>query len=305
MNKMNIFTQKSTQYKQMMASIARQAGLAPLSGALNRQHQQQQQADPSGDTETITVGEEDIEVLKSVTQILRDQGRDQATIAIRKRAIRDCPPEMEIAANAKPTDILAQSYKLIMTQTETLKAQDTEITTLKETPPPEPEPSASSDEIKKIRETAAEEVRLAKQAVIDATTKNAEDTLTQNRTFAEKQAFANIRNSAQRDLGLSESSIGLFDSMVNDVFTYEIEEDKGKFSVVFTEKGKEYPFTPEGGKAATSFQLAEMIAKAHPGNHNNGVPSGSGARSSTASSASSGKPIQDLSMAELDKSWSE
>jgi len=92
MNKMKIFTQKSTQYRQVMAAIARQAGLAPLSGTLHRQHQQQQQADPSGDTETITVGEEDVEVLKAVAQILRNQGRDQATAAIRTKAIRDCPP---------------------------------------------------------------------------------------------------------------------------------------------------------------------------------------------------------------------
>jgi len=189
-------------------------------------------------------------------------------------------------------------------QSDTLVTQDAEITTLKEAPTPEPEPSATADEIKKIREAAAEEVRLAKQAVTDATTKNAEETLSQNRTFAERQAFANIRNSAQRDLGLSESSSGLYDSMVKDVFDYEIEEDKGKFSVVFTEKGQEYAFSPEG-KVPSSFQLAEAIAKAHPGNHNNGVPSGSGARSSTASSTSSGKPIQELSMAELDKSWSE
>lgn len=297
-----ILTRKAEQHKQMMAAIARQSGLAPRTGVWQMQMQQQQQAESSGDTETITVGEEDIEVPKGAALILRNQGRDQATAAIRTKAIRDCPPEMEIAANAKPTEIIAQAYKLMKTQAETLTAQDTEITALKEAPKPEPEPSASADEIKKIREDAAEQVRLAKQATTDAATKNTEETLSQNRSFAERQAFANIRNSAQRDLGLSESSSGLYESMIKDVFEYEIEEDKGKFSVVFTEKGQEYAFAPEG-KSPSSFQLAEAIAKMHPGNHNNGVPSGSGARPAGASAGSSAKPLNEMSQSELDKSW--
>ncbi len=297
-----ITTHRAQQYEQMMAAIARQSGLSPMIGVWRRQQQQQQQADPAGETETITVGENDIEVDKGAAQILRDQGRDQATIAIRKRAIRDCPPEMEIAANAKPTDILAQSYKLIKTQTETLAAQDTEITTLKETPPPEPEPNASADEIKKIREDAAEQVRVAKQSITDAAKESADSAVEQSRAFAKREAYQNIRSSAQRDLGLSESSSNLYTSMIDDVFSHEIEEDNGKFNVVFTEKGQEYAFAPEG-KTPTSFQIAEMISKAHLGNHSNGVPGSSGARPPTASAGTSGKPLHEMSQSELDKSW--
>ena len=244
---------------------------------------QQPQADAGDSLEKVMIGEAEIEVRKDVAELLRGDGRTQATQAFIKKALKVKPEEMDIDDKIKPGKVLEQFAGIMQEQANMIAEYKTKASDKPE----------ENEDLKKAKE------QIAKQA-----NELSEKEATMYKNFARDQAIANVLSSSKRDFNLTEEAEELFDSMIKSVFDFEVDSDgNGSFAVTFNRKGESIPFMPEG-KIPTSKQLAELIAKRHPGNHGNGVPAGGGTRRTAQPGGGVvGKPNEEHLRIVEDRAW--
>jgi len=249
-----------------------------------RTPQQQPQADTS-EMETLKIGEEEIEVSKSVAETLRNQGRTQATQAFIAKAVKVKPEDMDIGDKTKPGKILDQVFGMVQSQAATIAEYEAKAKDKKPAPEPEELKQAKLDLATKANELEQAKAELYKN-------------------FARDQAVSNVLSSAKRDFSLTEESEGLYLGMIENVFDFEVDTDGNEgFLVTFSKKGEGFPFMVDS-KPATSKQLADLIAKAYPGNHGNGVQPGLSSRRTAQPGVGSTKPLAEQSTREIEnRAW--
>lgn len=280
------------QRMQLQAVRMNQFRALPISGLIRPQQQQQQQAEDGGNdatTEKLTVDGVEIEVPKSAVAIFENRGRGQAAQAFIEKAIKSKPEGMNISTSEKPGQIIDRIFGLVNQHGETISGLQTQLEEAKANAdkPPTEQMKTATDEITKLRK----ELSVKDQAFTTQSADVEKAKVEMYREFAIHKSVTEIMSSAMRDFHLSENSAGLYSTMISQAFEFEVIDDgQGNQKIVYTEKGKPFPFQP-GGNDPTSKDLAEVISKMHPGNHGTGVPEGLSSQAS-----SGGAPNQKITI---------